>query len=616
VAGPTCQTTLYITIGTGTGNPSALFTSTTVCVGTPTQFTDTSPVSGITSWKWDFNNDGTPDDTTQNPTYTFAAVGTYPVKLTIAAGACGADTTMNVTVIASSQPTLTAVGPFCANASAVTLTASITGGTWSGSGITNASTGTFDPTQASAGNDTITYTLSGSCTSSATQVIVVNALPVANAGPNAFLCTGGSANIGTTATAGYTYSWAPSGGLNNTNIANPIATLTNLSTTPINTTYTVVVVETATSCQSSDSVVVTVMTNPTANAGSSQTVCKGSSITLAGAVSGSATSGVWSGGTGTYSPDNSTLNGVYTPSAAEYAADSVTLTLTTNDPPGPCTFSSSNVTFYFYHDPIVNFSGDAPAGCPIHCINFSDSSVVPTGTTIQSWTWDFGDGSPGDNVQNPAHCFPTSGFYDIKLIITSSNGCTSYLTKTQFVEIYDVPIAEFTPSPNPATILDPLISFNNESSSDVSYWHWDFGDSTSLAPNISSPDHSYGEGVTGNFIVTLIVHNAHNCYDTIAHSVSVGPAFTFFIPNAFTPNADGTNDYFFGSGIGIKQYNLWIFDRWGNKIFHGKRLDDKWDGKANDGSQAAQVDVYIWKVTLTDIFNKDHDFMGTVTLVR
>jgi gliding motility-associated-like protein len=126
----------------------------------------------------------------------------------------------------------------------------------------------------------------------------------------------------------------------------------------------------------------------------------------------------------------------------------------------------------------------------------------------------------------------------------------------------------------------------------------------------------YPHETSGNFIAKLIVKNTDGCYDTIPHEIFISPEFTFFIPNAFSPNGDKINDYFFGSGIGIKQYDLWIFDRWGNTIYHGLQLSDKWDGKANNGSDMAQIDVYVWKVRLIDVFNKVHDYIGTVTLVK
>src|SRR6185503_19525062 len=87
----------------------------------------------------------------------------------------------------------------------------------------------------------------------------------------------------------------------------------------------------------SDAMHITIAPAATVNAGSDQTVCATSpDVTLAGAVGGAATGGTWSGGNGTFAPDASTQNAVYTPSGAEITAGGVTLTLTTNDPAGPC----------------------------------------------------------------------------------------------------------------------------------------------------------------------------------------------------------------------------------------------------------------------------------------
>ena len=548
--------------------------------------------------------------------HTFPNAGTYPVTLVITWGACNADTIINVTVNPGVLPVLSPAGPFCANAAPVNLTADISGGAWSGLGITDPVNGTFTPSVSIVGNDTVTYTISGACSAISSEVITVNAIPVADAGADQIICTGGSAILGASAVSGYNYLWSPATGLSTTTASNPTVTLTNSGSSDISDVYTVITSSTNSTCQSTDTVIVTVNVNPSANAGSTQTVCQGSSITLAGALGGSASSGTWSGGTGTYTPNNTTLNAVYTPSLAEYAADSVELTLTTNDPAGPCTFSSSNVIFRFYELPAVNFSANNPSGCPVVCVDFTDSTIIGGGGTIQSWNWDFGDNSPTANIQNPSHCFPIAGLYDIKLTVTSSNGCVSSLTKSHFVNVFNIPDAQFDPTPNPASVLDPSITFINQSSPDVNYWFWDFGDSTTLAPHTSSPDHLYPQEISGSYLVTLIVRNADGCYDTTDHPVFIGPEFSFFIPNSFTPNGDGTNDYFFGSGVGIIKYDLWIFDRWGDMVFHGKDLNDKWNGKSNNGDQVSQIDVYVWKVRLTDVFNKDHDYIGTVTIVK
>ena len=83
--------------------------------------------------------------------------------------------------------------------------------------------------------------------------------------------------------------------------------------------------------------VITINPVATVDAGADQTVCASSPVVaLAGAIGGAAASGTWSGGAGTFTPDNTTLNATYTPTAGEITAGTVTLTLTTDDPAGPC----------------------------------------------------------------------------------------------------------------------------------------------------------------------------------------------------------------------------------------------------------------------------------------
>jgi gliding motility-associated-like protein len=316
---------------------------------------------------------------------------------------------------------------------------------------------------------------------------------------------------------------------------------------------------------------------------------------------------------------------VYTPTAAEYASGFVVLLLTTDDPAGPCSFDTASVIHHFYQNPVVNFSPDDPDGCPVHCVQFTDNSTVAgAGASIASWNWGFGDGSANDITQNPAHCFVNTGFYDITLTVTSNFGCTSTQTAPMMIQVFPIPVADFHPDPVSADVLDPEITFNDfsfpgGSGATINYWDWDFGDGDTVAvgePGNPNPTHLYPDVANQQYLVTLVVENSYGCWDTVPHYVYIGPEFTFFIPNAFTPNGDGINDYFQGAGIGIAVYDIWIFDRWGNMIWHTEDLSDKWNGKANGGPEQAQQDVFVWKVKLLDVFGKTHRYMGTVTLVK
>lgn len=567
--------------------------------------------------------------------------GTPPLSYTWSGGCIG-DTCSNlcpgsyiITVTdaggcTNNGDTITITNPLSLTASVLSITPSTCNGLCDGGATIAASGGTapYDfswstsPAQASASAGglcaetyTCTVTDSNSCTTTITAAVTEPPPVVIAPIPDVSICTGGNIILSASASGGnaggYSYSWDEPGNAG-------FASTSTVSVSPTTqTTYTVNASDIANNCPALPvTVTITINSLPTANAGSTQYTCPGSSFTLAGSIGGIATSGKWSGGTGTYAPNDSTLNAVYTPSAAEVIADSVILTLTTNDPPGGCTPSSSSVTLYFYAEPEVDFTANNLSGCPVFCTNFSDSTVIEGPANIVSWSWNFGDNTPLASTQDPSHCFTGSGLYDVSLTATSNNGCSSTFVKPQFIQIFNLPVASFDPTPDSATVLDPSITMLNQSSSDVNYWNWDFGDGETLAPSISSPAHEYPGAPFNTYLVTLIVRNPSGCYDTATREIYIGPEFTFFIPNAFTPNGDATNDYFFGTGIGITVYDLWIFDRWGNMIFHTEDLNQGWNGKANGGKEIAQMDVFVWKVELTDVFNKVHNYIGTVTLVK
>ena len=561
-----CSNTATSTVTNG-GTIVVNVNSPTICAGQ----TAALIASGGTTYVWSAGATSTGVNTASA---TPAATTTYTV--TGSTGGCSGTATATVTV--NPLPTVTVNSPsICAGQTANLSAGGATTYTWS-AGATSTGVNTATATPAATTNYTVTGTTLG-CSNTAIATVTINPAPVSTAGPDILLCTGVSGTIGAAGFAGNTYSWSPATGLSSITAANPTVTLTNAGASTTTTTYIVTTTNTASGCTSTDAVNVAVDPVQTANAGSPQSICFGSGFTLSGSVGGSATGGTWSGGSGTFSPNATTLNAVYTPSAADTVGGSVTLTLTSSGT-GPCPFASSNVTLSFYPAPVVNFIVDDPDGCPVHCATFTDLSTVTGGGSIVSWNWNFGDGG-SSTVQNPTHCYQNTGVYDVTLTVTTNNNCSATYTIIHMVNVFAIPVAAFNPNPNPASIFDGNITMNNQSSSDVTYWNWNFGDGDTLAPLTSSPTHLYPTTTPGTYNVTLIVHNVHGCYDTITHPVEVGPEFVFYIPNCVTPNGDGVNDYFQGRGIGIVTYDIWIFDRWGNMIFHGDYLDDRWDGRAN-----------------------------------
>ena len=98
----------------------------------------------------------------------------------------------------------------------------------------------------------------------------------------------------------------------------------------------------------------TVNAPATVNAGADQLIQAGSTATLAGSIGGGASSATWSGGAGTFAPDGTTLNATYTPSSSEVTAGTATLTLTTDDPSGPCPVVSDTMVITINRAPVAN----------------------------------------------------------------------------------------------------------------------------------------------------------------------------------------------------------------------------------------------------------------------
>ena len=184
------------------------------------------------------------------------------------------------------------------------------------------------------------------------------------------------------------------------------------------------------------------------------------------------------------------------------------------------------------------------------------------------------------------------------------------------VIVYPQPTANFSVSPQPASISSPTVYFTDLSTNGTS-WFWMFGDPNNSTSTLQNPNFTYN--FPGNYLVTLIVNNGQ-CADTIQFTVVVEEDFTFYAPNTITPDGDGSNEYFLPSGImwDNSKYELYIYDRWGNKIFSTTDPTKGWDGKVQGGksNKLVQEDTYVWKVIVYDQHSKKHQFTGHVNVIR
>ena len=543
-------------------------------------------------------------------------IGTYTVTVTDSWGctSSGTATVIEPTLLTAS---ITASTPTtCNGVCDGTATAAGNGGTIGGGYAFSWNTvpvqATATATGLCAGTYTCTITDANGCTATTTATITEPSIVVIAPIVSPTICFGGTTNLVASASGGnggpYAYTWSPATGLDFTNIANPNAS-------PVATTIYTVNATDVNGCAAAP-VNVTVTVNPPLSVivSPAVSICPGASAPIS--ATGSNGSGgpyvySWSPATGLSNP------AISNPSASP--ATTTTYTVTVTDGCSPAVTATVIVTVLPL--PVVTFSGDILSGCSPVCVIFTDASTV-AGGTITNWNWSFGDGTTFIGQNPPLHCYSNSGTTDalftVGLTVTSSlGGCTSTDSYLNYITVFANPVAEFTASPNPATILEPTVNFTDQSTSTfpIVSWNWDFGDGSS-GSTATNPSHDFPNIIEGSYNVTLTVVDGNGCIDDVSHTIIINPEFTFFIPNAFTPNGDGVNDFFQGQGVGIKKYEIMIFDRWGNMIWYTDDINKLWDGKANHGKDMAQQDVYVWKVKLTDVFDKKHNYTGTVTIVK
>jgi gliding motility-associated-like protein len=255
--------------------------------------------------------------------------------------------------------------------------------------------------------------------------------------------------------------------------------------------------------------------------------------------------------------------------------------------------------------PVASFTDTLLLTCSKTALKFKNTSLYPPGS---DFLWDFGDGTSSTEV-SPVHPYELPGTYQVTLYIVTPAGCTDSITRPADIIFFPLAEAKFSADPVFSNVFNAKVTFADESEYAVS-WMWEFGDGiTSFDQN---PVHYYNE--VGEYVVRLTVQNIAGCPDTYESVVVVNP---FYIPNAFTPNADGINDYFFDAGyvMDVKSYKMSVFNRWGQKIYESADYTKFWNGFDSNG-EPVQNGVYVYALEVITKGGKEHTFQGQVTLVR
>ncbi len=239
------------------------------------------------------------------------------------------------------------------------------------------------------------------CTNTSTSTVTVNPVATVSAGANQVICGGSGATMnGSFGGGASSANWSTSGtgSFNNNNInAVYSPSATDIAAGTVTLTYTTN--DPAGPCGSVNaSMTLTINPIATVSAGADQAICESSTATMNGSFGGGASSANWStSGTGSF--NNNNINAVYTPSAADVAAGTVTLTYTTNDPSGPC--GSVNASMTLTINPIATVSA---GGNQAICENSTATMNGSFGGGASSATWSTsGTGSFNNNSVNAVY---------------------------------------------------------------------------------------------------------------------------------------------------------------------------------------------------------------------
>lgn len=424
--------------------------------------------------------------------------------------------------------------------------------------------------------------------------VFLHPTPIAEAGDSAFVCLGndfqfqGSYYYGQTDTVTNTsliyYNWTPGAELNDPTLLQPTFTPTVSGWYHLQVNY-----ET---CQTTDSVYLTAIPNLNASAlADTNTVCARDSVMLLASGGFSGPSFLWTPATGLNDPH----------SAHPMAAPEITTTYMVYLEEYGC-LDSTQVTVRVLPRPRADFAHTQPIGCPAHSVFFSSTSQ-----NADHLIWNFGDGSPPQNVTEYEHTYTQVGNYPVSLIALASGGCAD---TAEFLTVQVTPpprmnVIGFPDLPAQLYLPDAEIQLS-ENHGEVLEWQWVFEN----GQQYGGRSINYSFASEGTYFVTLRGVDDKGCWNDTVVGPIVVQSPDVIIYNVFSPNNDGINDVFLPVYEGHQPTSLQIYDRWGALLFESRNKTESWKGTALNGKPAPAGDYFY------HFRAGQKDYSGSVTLVR
>lgn len=325
---------------------------------------------------------------------------------------------------------------------------------------------------------------------------------------------------------------------------------------------------------------------PPVYAGADYIICDGSQTTLNGQ------------GAVSYQWDNGVLdNQAFTPT------QTITYTVIGTDANGCQDSDDIVVTVELLPEP--TFYADSIQGCEPMTVTFVNTTIG----NFSNCTWSYGDGSGWTGCDSAINVYDYGGTYDVSLQTTSINGCVGTTTYYDYIYVESNPDASFIPSLYSVINLEPDVTFDNTTTGAVNYL-WDFGDGSPTTTDMN-PSHSFPDNATTGYEVMLYAYSPIGCVDSTMTVIEVKEVIIFYIPNTFTPDDDEFNQFFqpvFTSGFDPYDFNLKIYNRWGQIVFESNDAEFGWNGTY--GGELVPDGSYTWKIEFKSISN-DERFIET-----
>ena len=263
--------------------------------------------------------------------------------------------------------------------------------------------------------------------------------------------------------------------------------------------------------------------------------------------------------------------------------------------------------------PIAYFEPDIDSGCVPLVVSFTNNSLYG-----EEYLWDYDDGGSSTAFE-PTHTFNKSGYYQVKLTVKGEGG-----EDFAFYEIqsFILPVPDFLVEPSLVMLPDQPAKVFNFTKYGNRYL-WDFGDGTTYYAKDTV--HQYTE--LGVYDVSLTAWSENGCeaYLNLPEAVTVIGKSLMKFPNAFAPSTSGpnggwynpnnpSNEIFFPVHDGVIDYNLVIYNRWGELVFETTDVNQGWDGYC--GSYRCMQAVYVWQVKVEYSNGKLEVLVGDITLLH